>query len=240
MSSACALTSSESFTYTPVAAGDGVLVMVGCADTAPTAVSLSALNWSFTQVGSIVGSNGNWIALFKAYSPNTSQATITQTWTTGSGSCQSFMNDLVDEWSGVDATNFVDAFNTGQSGSGSCSVNVTPNSNNAGLSGFCQDSVTAPGGGFTKGADDTQSDWSEYKVLSGGGGVSQTVDFTGSGIWEEFAVAVKPTAQTGNIIMASSTPAIATGRVKYRLSVPASQAAGTYSNTIVYTITATY
>jgi hypothetical protein len=46
--------------------------------------------------------------------------------------------------------------------------------------------------------------------------------------------------ETAQAIMSSSTPAIATGRVKYRLSVPSSQAPGTYTNTIVYTITATY
>ncbi len=44
----------------------------------------------------------------------------------------------------------------------------------------------------------------------------------------------------GVVIMSSSTPAIATGRVKYRLSVPTNQAPGTYTNTIVYTIMGTF
>ena len=195
--SSCDGLSNKSFTFTPAAANDGVLIMVGCAgNNTPSAVSLSASNWSFTQVGSIIGTSKNWSALFKAYSPNASQATIMQSWTIASG-CKdtvggnSFMNDLVDEWSGVDATNFVDASNSGAN-SGSCSLNVTPVANNDGLDGFCQDTVTAVGGGFTKGADDSLQDWSEYQVLSGGAGVSQTVNFTGGGTWEEFAVAVKP------------------------------------------------
>ncbi len=45
----------------------------------------------------------------------------------------------------------------------------------------------------------------------------------------------------GETIMASSTPvSIAVGRVKYRLSVPSSQAAGTYTTKIIYIITPTY
>ena len=46
--------------------------------------------------------------------------------------------------------------------------------------------------------------------------------------------------ETAQAVMSSSTPATATGRVKYRLAVSSGQAAGTYTNLIVYTITATY
>jgi hypothetical protein len=42
------------------------------------------------------------------------------------------------------------------------------------------------------------------------------------------------------VFMTSSTPASATGRVKYRFSVPQNQAAGTYSNTISYVLTGSY
>ncbi len=42
------------------------------------------------------------------------------------------------------------------------------------------------------------------------------------------------------VIMASTTPGTATGRIEYRLSANPTQAAGTYSNTIVYVLSATY
>jgi hypothetical protein len=45
---------------------------------------------------------------------------------------------------------------------------------------------------------------------------------------------------TAPVIMSSSTPAIATGRIKFRLSAGTRQPAGTYTNTIVYTITGTF
>jgi len=47
--------------------------------------------------------------------------------------------------------------------------------------------------------------------------------------------------ETAQEFMASSTPvSVAVGRVKYRLSVPASQAAGTYTAKIIYIVTPTY
>lgn len=45
---------------------------------------------------------------------------------------------------------------------------------------------------------------------------------------------------TAQAIMASSTPAIATGRIKHRLSAPSSAAAGTYTTMIMYTILGTF
>ena len=128
------------------------------------------------------------MAAFRAYSPNTSAATITMTWTTGS--C-TFMNDLVDEFSGEDLTNFVDASNSA-TGSGSPTASVTPVNNNDGVWGAANDSVTAVGSGYTKGADDTQQDWSEWKILSGSAGIAQTVNFTGSGTYTIFAATIKP------------------------------------------------
>jgi hypothetical protein len=45
---------------------------------------------------------------------------------------------------------------------------------------------------------------------------------------------------TGQTIMASSTPSTATGRVKYRLSRSAQQAAGVYTNIVDYILTGTF
>lgn len=46
--------------------------------------------------------------------------------------------------------------------------------------------------------------------------------------------------ETAQAVMSSSTPATATGRLKFRLSAPSNQAVGTYTNLITYIITGTY
>src|SRR5438132_8722339 len=46
--------------------------------------------------------------------------------------------------------------------------------------------------------------------------------------------------ETAQAIMSSSTPASATGRIKFRLSAGAAQPAGAYTTLITYTIYATY
>ena len=92
----------------------------------------------------------------------------------------------------MDTTNFVDATSTLSAGTNGCSVSVTSVSANDGIDGFCIDTVTGVGNGYTKGADDTKQDWSEYKVLTGGANASTTVNFVSSGNADEFAVAIKP------------------------------------------------
>jgi hypothetical protein len=197
----------NTFTYTASATNEAVLFAVGCAGSTQTTVTLSATGWTTTALSAVTGSNGGWIASFGAIAPNTTQATFTVTW---SNDCGAFMNDLQDEFSGNDTTGGTttfDAHNQG-TGSGNCSITVTPANNNDGLWGACNDSVTAVGGGFTKGADDTAQDWGEWKILSGGSGVGQTVNFTGSGTWDEVGATIKPSggaATTGTIVLGGST-----------------------------------
>lgn len=62
---------------------------------------------------------------------------------------------------------------------------------------WCADSITAvgniDGAAATKGADDTQQDWSEYALLSGRNGASVTASFTGaSGTFSIGVVAWRP------------------------------------------------
>src|SRR5919201_1244173 len=124
IASNCGSVATQTFSFTATNANDGVLIAVGCGSNAstPSAISLSATGWTFTQIGGIVGSTtAGFEAAFKAYSPNTSATTVTMTWTVSGSSCSGFMNDLVDEFSGEDLTSFVDASNSG-TGSGSCSV----------------------------------------------------------------------------------------------------------------------
>lgn len=192
---ACATpTQSNTFSYTASTTGDGLLFQISCAaSTTVSATSMSATGWTFTQIGSINGTTTTGFgALFRAYAPNTSAATVTFSFTATTGGCGAFMNVLVDEFSGMNATNFVDVSTPGTGTTGICSYSVTPTVNNDALWGGCNGAVTAVGAGFTKGADDTGGDWSEYKLLSGGSGSAQTVPFTGtSGPWEGFAVALK-------------------------------------------------
>lgn len=182
----------NTFTYTPTAANEAVLFAVGCGGTTETTATLTASGWTITALSTPTGASGSWGASFGAIAPNTSAATFTVTW---SNACASFMADLVDEFSGNDTTGGTttfDAHNQGTAGSGNCSITVTPANNNDGLWGACIDSTTAVGSGFTKGADDTQQDWAEWKILSGGGGSGQTVNFTGSGLWVCMGATIKP------------------------------------------------
>ena len=205
ISGTCSNVATKTFTFTATTTNDAVLILVGCSGSATeTTISLSATGWTFTQVGSITGSTGSsgWAAAFKAYAPNTSAATITQTW---SNSCQTgaatFINDLIDEFSGMDGTNFVDVNNSATANSTtSCNnVSVTPSVDNDGLWAACNDNQTAAAAGWTKGADDTQSDIAVYKILSGGSGASQSPGFSSSTgtSYVTFLVGIKPAGGGG-------------------------------------------
>src|SRR5256885_12542916 len=112
MSAACGTGASHDFTYTPFAlgAGSGVLIAVGCgASSNPSTATLTALNWTITQVKAPSGSaTAGWLSIFKAYTPDLNMVTFTVTW---GADCAGFMDDLMDEFSGVDPTNFIDASN---------------------------------------------------------------------------------------------------------------------------------
>lgn len=195
---ACASTATScTFSFTPTTSGDAIFFYIGCSCASTTnVIALTATSWTITAIpctgatsctSGTYGTTGNRAAAFWAYAPNTSAATFTANWAV---SAAGFANSLQDEFSGMDATNAVDA-STALAGSGSCSTTVTPSVANDGLWGACNDTVTAVGAGFTKGADDTSTDWTEWQILSGGSGAAQTVNFTGSGTWELMAVAVK-------------------------------------------------
>ncbi len=200
--------SSGSFTFacTPSAANDAIVFEVTCSSTStPSAVSLSASGWTITAISGLQGSmTAGWVGSFAAIAPSTSATTFTATFT-GGGTCGSspYGDWKADEFSGNDSTGggtTFDAHNQ-STGTGSCSVSVTPANNNDAVWGVCEDSTTAVGSGYTQGQNDGGGDWTEYKILSGGAGVAQTVNFTGSGTYNALAVTIKPaggaTAPTG-------------------------------------------
>jgi hypothetical protein len=187
---------STTFKYTATGVGNVVLIWVTMVpqSASPTTCTLSATGWTFSQIGGVVngGASAGVGAMFSAVVPNTSQATITMTWNQPT---TNFFNDLIDEFSGADTTT-VSAGTNSATGSGTPTVSVTPTVNNCAIWVACNDSVTAVGtiGGTaaTKGGDDGFSDWSEYRLLSGGSGVAQSCAFTGSGSYCIGAVAIRP------------------------------------------------
>lgn len=190
---------SATFNYTPTGSGNVVLLWVVMVpgSTAPTTCSLSATSWSFAQIGGIVnGAPGGCGAIFSAYAPSTAAASITMTWNQPiSSTGGQWFNVLIDEFSGMH-TSIPSAGNNSATGSGTPTVSVTPTAANCMIWVPCNDSVTAVGtiGGTTatKGADDTQQDWSEYRLLSGGSGASQSCTMPGSGSYIIGAVAIQP------------------------------------------------
>jgi len=178
--------------FTPVA-GRQYIFASECYNTSgtPASITFSATGWSFTVVHILDGNaNTGFAGTVRAYAPDNTAVVVTGTW---SQSC-STLGIFYDEFSGGDPTNFVDQATSITTGTtGSCTQTVTPGVNDSMLWSFCADSVTAVGSGFTKGQDDTQGDWTEYKLLSGGSGAVQTVPFTGtSGYWLQATVTIKP------------------------------------------------
>jgi hypothetical protein len=188
--SACNGATTKTFTYTASAsnANEGVLFLVGCSCASTTnTFTLTATGWTITQVGSAAGVSGSRVAVFKAYAPNTSLTTFTLSTSVANGN---FYDALIDEFSGVDATNFVDASSL-STGAG-CGGSVTPVASNDGIWFACNDSVTATAAPYTTGADDLAQDVAEWKILSGGAGAAQSPSYTSSGTASWGAVAIKP------------------------------------------------
>lgn len=156
------------------------------ADTAGN--SWSTVNAKITQASA--GASQSWWAI----SNGTGATTVTVTITGGSGG---FCILLVDVFAGTDTTAPISAANTAIGATGSPTGSVTPVDNDCAIWAAAVDSVTAVGtiGGSaaTKGADDTQGDWSIYRVLTGNTGVSQTCAPTGSsGTYMLHMAAIRP------------------------------------------------
>lgn len=125
---------------------------------------------------------------------NTSKAfTVTAT-QVGGGAGSVFMNMLLDEFTGVDVTSphIASAMSTDPTGAVGTitSSSVTPTVNRALIWSACNDNISAVGTGFTVGANDGASDWSEWRVLGDAtSGVSTTATYTSTGGAYTMAVA---------------------------------------------------
>jgi hypothetical protein len=202
-------------TYTAGGTGNLVLVWVTMVpqSASPTSVSLTATGWTFSQVGGIIngGASAGCGAIFVAYAPNTSAATLTLTWNQPTAN---WFSDLIQEFSGGMASSPTAGSNFA-TGTGTPTVSLTPTANSCLIWVACNDSVTAVGsiGGITaiKGADDTQGDWSEYQVLTGNTGVAQSCTITGSGAYLIGAVAIRPAGSDPTIGSVPSGTAMTAG-----------------------------
>ena len=194
----CTFTNAYAFTST-----SGVLVFITGSNAGQSVsnVTASATNVTFTKVGSIDGATGNQIQTFWATASDTATHTYTLTWTC-SVTCTNVFGNLVgDEFSGVNTTTPIDNHQECVSGGTGCGTTacqtsgITPVVNNTAIWAACQDTVTVvTGNGFLAGGNDGSSDEADYKILSGGAGMSQAVNgITGSGTYTVNDVTLAPT-----------------------------------------------
>jgi hypothetical protein len=172
----------ESFTAQAHAAGNAVVIQVSCAANAvPTAVSVVAPGWSFSQLGPITASASSQqrSATFVAIAPDAIGVTVTVSW---SGStCNGSKNDVGDEFAMTDPAGGTITFDgvAATEGTGNCTGTVKTGHAGDAVWAACNsdDSVTAVGAGFRKGADDHVGDWSEYAITDHPAGTVESVEF---------------------------------------------------------------
>jgi len=174
------------FNYTPVGTNDALAILVGCISPGVTSMSLTAPGWTFTPISGLIGPSSiyDFISTFGAIVPSTAPATFTVTLIGGNGNCSADASVLVDEFSGNDisgGTTTFDAHNESLDNNVSTGIctgaPITPANNNDAIWYACYDNVTGVGGGYLKGQDDGNGDWTEYKVLSSGSGIAQNPSF---------------------------------------------------------------
>ena len=180
-------------------AGDAVVLQVFCANTvAPIGVTLSASGWTFTQLGAVVGSttSGYWGTSFAAIAPSSTPTTFTASWTAAMP-C-TFMDELGDEFAGVDPSGGTITFDAHSEllANGNCTTSLTTRDADDAVWAACTiNTVTAVGAGYTKSADDGHGDWSEYKLTADPANTIEGVEFdTVSGMddYVVTAVTIKP------------------------------------------------
>lgn len=202
-------------------------------------ISDSQGNLYATAVGPTVlqpGVNYSKGQIFYAANSKGGANTVTITLTNQPGA---YLDFYLHEYGGIAASSPLDQV-ASATGNGVTvnSGSVTTQSNEL-LFGFgVAPSISSAGNGFTlrQAADGNAT--ADRNVNTGG---TYNATFTSSGgNWIGQLATFKAAPLATYAIMASSTPAIAIGRVKYRLSASQSQPAGTYTTLITYTILGTF
>jgi hypothetical protein len=164
-------TNVDTFTAQAQAAGDAVALHVECDSTTLAATGVTVTGppgWSFRQLGTLVTAGGEYATSFGAIAPDTTPATFTITWTIAL--CDYAMVELGDELAnnaaGGSALTFDAHVET--SGVGDCVAAITTAQADEAIWAACTSTsvVSDVGTGFTKGADDTAGDWSEYRITT--------------------------------------------------------------------------
>lgn len=187
------------------AAGSTANLYSVCCGAADAAATLTASNsttaFTWTEIYPTVKNGSSQLRCFWANPSTVASQTITCT-KTGSAT---FINILLDEWSGTDTTSPIDVSSATFNTVSACVSNGNMSVDNEAMVSASQDSITNVGNinssAATKGADDLAQDWTEYRILSGSGsGSSITATFTGTAAGSECVTfGVKPPA-------AASTP----------------------------------
>lgn len=140
--------------------------------------------------------NGATVISWCALAKNTTSTTVT---VTGNGGGV-FVSMTLEEFSGNDQVSPVDqAVHSAVGASGTpTSPSFTPAVGDELAWAYASDTVTAvgniDGSAATKGGDDANGDWSEYRILVGRAGVAMTAAVTGSGAYTMLAATFKPLA----------------------------------------------
>jgi hypothetical protein len=184
----------QSFTITPIAAGDALLMMVGCAGSqTPSAVTLTAPGWTFTVLSPLTFESPAQIsaASFAAIVPSTAPVTATITFT--GANCNRGKSMLADEFGHVDPSAPFDA-HAETNGAGNCTTPITTGAANEAIWGGCYagTSLTGPGTGYTMSASDGIGDFDEYRLTTDPAGTIETVDFANPNGFVIVAATLKP------------------------------------------------
>jgi hypothetical protein len=165
-------------------------MLAGVADPAGTLSVNDTAGQAWNEVSNLTSALDS-VSCFYAISTTTAPVVVTASTSGG----PQFMNILLDEFTGVDIYEPFSDIGQTQSASGAPTLNMTPGVDRCMLWGACNDSITAVGTGFTKGADDGSTDWSEWKLLGDGTkGIAQAVNFTNGSAsnYNLIAAALKP------------------------------------------------
>jgi len=148
----------------------------------------------------------------------------------------------IDEYSGLDASNPFDVSGsaTGSSAAVSSSTSTTNAANEliVGLYGG-QGGTSSAGSGFTL-REASGNDITEDKIVSIVSSYQTTFTQSGAVGWIAAMATFRASGSPVALMSNTGTVTNSTGRVKYRLSVGASQAAGTYKTQIIYIINGTF
>jgi hypothetical protein len=176
------------------AAGDAVVIMIGCAgNNEPTAASMSAPGWTFTQlVGVNGGAPGPWAATFGAIAPNANATTATGVFTVQS-TCQGSMAYVGDVFSNTDQSGGSMTFDGtgGANGGGNCDGTVVTGSADETIWAACMAAmVTGAGPGYMQSQGGGVG--SEYEMTTVPAGTTVDAPFVSSGTNVMMVVAIRP------------------------------------------------